>query len=267
MTQSLVITGVDTGVGKTVVSALLAAQLLRCGYSVDYIKPVQTGISPVSDEPSDAESVVTAFQAWGVETTGRFLAETFYTFPEPAAPSVAAKAANAPPATLDAVNARLTGVGARADFRILEGAGGVLVPMNDDEFFSDWLAEWRFPTVLVTTPQLGRLNHTLMSVEALFNRGVPLFAIVINHIESVDEASMLAVKTFRSELERALSMSISLENVALDEQTTQGPRLSLLETAKVSLTEKNDCQALDNASFVRVFQSQYKEHFKNGKPI
>lgn len=151
------VTGTDTGVGKTLVSAVLMA-----GSEAIYWKPVQSG------EPGDTEWVrqVTGLPA------GRFAPET-YRFPHPLSPHAAAALAGVqieleafcpPPAT------RL----------IVEGAGGVQVPLNDRHLMVDLMVRLGLPVLLVARSGLGTINHTLLSLEALRRRRLEVLGVVVN---------------------------------------------------------------------------------------
>jgi len=153
LARPLFVTGTDTGVGKTVVAAVLARAAARSGGAA-YWKPVQTG------DDDDAAEVARLAQLASSEAT--------YSFALPASPHEAARAEGAAvdPARLDAeLDRRLAAAGAGR--LIAELAGGLLVPLTDDVTQLDWLARRRPPLVLVARSGLGTLNHTLLSLEAL----------------------------------------------------------------------------------------------------
>ncbi len=155
----IVVTGTDTGVGKTIVSAALAA--LTPG-SV-YVKPAQTG---------DDDDAATVARLAGVET------HTFAHFPEPLAPATSARRAGMAPVTPAQV----------ADFVreldapqvIIEGAGGLLVAFDDEGgTLADVAALLDAPVVVVARAGLGTLNHTALTLEALHTRGLHCLGIVL----------------------------------------------------------------------------------------
>lgn len=146
----LVVSGTDTGIGKTVLAGAIA---LATGAT--YWKPIQAGL----DEPTDRERVA----ALGART----LPEA-YRLSTPCSPHWAAE--------IDGVtieDAALALPGGEADL-VIEGAGGVLVPIRDDWLFADLFARWGLPVVLAARTALGTINHTLLSIEALRARGVPI---------------------------------------------------------------------------------------------
>jgi dethiobiotin synthetase len=158
------VTGTDTDVGKTVVSAWLLAHLDAC-----YWKPVQAGAEPETDSETVRRIANLA--------EDRILPEA-YLLREPIAPHEAARRSGiaidmarlAPPIT----NRLL----------VVEGAGGLLVPLNDEACVIDLAAVLHLPVILVTRSTLGTINHTLLSLEALRRRGVPLAGVVVNGPET-----------------------------------------------------------------------------------
>ena len=149
----LVVTGTDTGIGKTVQSGAIAQAT-----SAAYWKPIQAGL----DEETDSERVA----ALGVRT----LPEA-YQLTTPCSPHWAAEIDGV---TLD--DAALT-LPEGEDPLVIEGAGGVLVPIREDLLFADLFARWSLPVVLAARTALGTINHTLLSIEALRSRGVPILGV------------------------------------------------------------------------------------------
>lgn len=153
------VTGTDTGVGKTVASAALALQARADGLSVAYFKPVQTGVLP--EQPGDADFVRTVT---GVD------AHEGLRFPEPLAPAVAADAAGA---TVDTESLRRQAreLAESLDLLIVEGAGGLLVPLSHSVDMAAFAAGLDAELVVVARPSLGTLNHTALTLEAARIRG------------------------------------------------------------------------------------------------
>ena len=149
----LVVTGTDTGIGKTVLSGAIAQAT-----SAAYWKPIQAGL----DEETDSERVA----ALGVRT----LPEA-YQLTTPCSPHWAAEIDGV---TLD--DAALT-LPEGEDPLVIEGAGGVLVPIREDLLFADLFVRWSLPVVLAARTALGTINHTLLSIEALRSRGVPILGV------------------------------------------------------------------------------------------
>jgi dethiobiotin synthetase len=155
----IVVTGTDTGVGKTIVSAALAA--LTPG-SV-YVKPAQTG---------DDDDAATVARLAGVET------HTLARYPEPLAPATAARRAGLAPVTPHEVAEFVDGL--QAPLVIVEGAGGLLVHFDDEGgTLADVAALLDAPVLVVARAALGTLNHTALTLEAINARGLTCAGVVI----------------------------------------------------------------------------------------
>lgn len=169
----VMVTGTDTDVGKTVVTAAIAAAAQASGLRVAVIKPGQTGIA--SGGPTDIE-VITRLAA---PDTTRTLAE----YPEPMAPLAAATVASMPPLELYEVVDAIRTEAEKHDLVLVEGAGGLLVPMGVRPSGEAWtLADLAttlgVKTIVVARAGLGTLNHTALTLEALSRRGVPAGVVI-----------------------------------------------------------------------------------------
>jgi dethiobiotin synthetase len=166
----LIVTGTDTGIGKTVFAAALAQAL-----GAAYWKPIQSGL----EDGADAETVA----ALGVR---RVLPEA-YRLTQPLSPHRAGE--------IDGIvidPARLTPP--TDDPLVIEGAGGVLVPVTRKLLFADLFVRWRLPVVLVAWTGLGTINHSLLSIEALRARGVPITGIAfVGDANEDNEATISAI--------------------------------------------------------------------------
>lgn len=153
----LVVTGTDTGIGKTVFAAGLAGALGAC-----YWKPIQAGIDPEGDKETVA--------ALSGLPAARILPEA-YRLTTPASPHLAAR--------IDGVTITLDRLALpKVDGPlVVEGAGGVLVPVSDTLLMADLFAYWGQPVILCARTALGTINHSLLSIEALRARGVPIAGI------------------------------------------------------------------------------------------
>ena len=159
--RSLIVTGTDTGIGKTVVSAMLTLALDGI-----YWKPIQAGTAEGTDRQR-----VAALTGLGED---RFRPER-YVLREPLSPHRAAE--------LDGIEIRADNLDLPSDIPsgkplIFEGAGGVLVPINRQLLQVELFARWDAPTVLCARTSLGTINHTLLSLEALKRRGIEVLGIV-----------------------------------------------------------------------------------------
>jgi dethiobiotin synthetase len=153
MTARFVVTGTDTGIGKTVFAAAFADAL-----GAAYWKPIQAGIADGTDSATVADLAPRATvlpEGWRLTL--------------PASPHLAAErdGVTIDPAALVPPPGPL----------VIEGAGGALVPVTRDTVFADIFAQWQIPVVICARTTLGTINHSLMTVEALERRGVPIHGI------------------------------------------------------------------------------------------
>ncbi|WP_035839993.1 dethiobiotin synthase [Kitasatospora azatica] len=171
MSRLLFVTGTGTEVGKTAVTAAIAALAVRAGRSVAVLKPGQTGVAP--GEPGDAQEVG---RLAGAGVTLRELAR----YPEPLAPDTAARRSGLPALTLDQVVSGVNALTPHHDLTLVEGAGGLLVRYNEDGLTLADMAQALDAEVLtVVTAGLGSLNTTSLNAEALRARGLRSAGIVI----------------------------------------------------------------------------------------
>jgi dethiobiotin synthetase len=158
MNKRIVVTGIGTGVGKTVVSAILCKAL-----NAAYWKPIQTGfLSGNGDRDSRDVQQLSGCQVYPES----------YLLQEPLSPHAAAQ--------IDGVRVETQQmlVPEHDGHLVIEGAGGLMVPLNDSELYIDVLEKWKFPVVLVSRHYLGSINHTLLTVEALKSRNIPIAGVV-----------------------------------------------------------------------------------------
>jgi dethiobiotin synthetase len=158
MTNNFFVTGIDTDSGKTLASAILCEAL-----HADYWKPVQAGM------PRDADTI----RKLVTNSKTKIHPETFL-LNTPASPHAAAK--------IDGIKINLKdfALPATTNDLIVEGAGGCLVPLNDNEFVVDLMVKLKLPIILVADLYLGSINHSLLSIEALQQRQFRIEGIIFN---------------------------------------------------------------------------------------
>lgn len=177
MLPGLFVTGTDTGVGKTYVTALIAADLMERGIRVGAYKPVCTGGVLTDSGELSWEDVERLHGVIG----GRFERRRIcpQCFQAPLAPPVAAAVEGG------TVDRHLLRDGAfwwhgRADVLLVEGAGGLLCPLSASDTVADIAKDFGLPLVIVARNGLGTINHTLLTVEVARHRGLPLAAVVLD---------------------------------------------------------------------------------------
>lgn len=175
MNPIIFISGIDTGIGKTYATGLLARAIAERGYRVITQKLVQTGCTDVS------EDIVVHRHLQGIPFTPEDEAGLTcpYIFTYPCSPHMAA-ARDQRTIDFHILEAATHTLAQRYDIVLLEGAGGLMVPLDADTLTIDYVAAHHYPLVLVTCGRLGSLNHTLLSLEACHTRGIPIAALVYN---------------------------------------------------------------------------------------
>jgi dethiobiotin synthetase len=169
----LVITGTDTGVGKTVATAALACHARLAGLDVAVCKPVQTGAAPVSGAGDDDLAEVARLSGVGDLVAG-------WRYPEPLAPVAAAQRAGMALPTRAELGALIRGVDWPRRLTLVEGAGGLLVEIGAEGVtLRDLAVDLGAAVLVVVTAGLGTLNHTALTVESLATQNVPCAGVVI----------------------------------------------------------------------------------------
>ena len=173
--HTIAVAGIDTGVGKSYCTGLLARYLLSRSSGVSTMKLVQTGCSGI------AEDILLHRRLMGLPLTAEDEAgiSNPYVFTLPASPHLAASLEGK--AVLEEkLNEAAAIMQERYEWLLVAGAGGLLVPLNAELLLLDYLASRGWPLVLVSSPRLGSINHTRLSLEAIKNRGMRLLGLVYN---------------------------------------------------------------------------------------
>ncbi len=160
MAHRYFISGIGTDVGKTIVSAILTEAL-----NADYWKPIQSGNIESSD-PMIVQNLIT-------NTYSEIHLPT-YSFEIPASPHFASEKEGIE------IEMKKIKIPVTKNHLIIEGAGGLLVPLNRKELVIDLIQQFQTPVILVVKNYLGAINHTMLSIEALKNRNIPIAGIIYN---------------------------------------------------------------------------------------
>lgn len=172
MSQRIVVTGTDTGIGKTVFSAGLADLL-----GANYWKPIQAGLDGETDSELAAR--------FGGLSPDRIVPE-LYRLQAPASPRHSAEIEGV---RIDAESLNVPDTGERP--LVIEGAGGLMVPLSGDTLYIDVFERWRLPVVLCASTALGTINHSLLSIEALRKREIPILGIAFIGERNADAQSAI----------------------------------------------------------------------------
>ena len=188
MVRGVFVTGTDTNVGKTVVSAALMVRY-RAEAPLTYWKPIQTGI-----EQDDDSAEVARLVGAGRGFTPRQIGEIFdcgVRLQHPLSPHLAARLAG----TRITIRSLIEMIHGKADRRwIVEGAGGVLVPINERETMADLMSALDLPVLIAARSTLGTINHTLLTIEALRRRMLRVAGIVM--VGEPNDENRLAIEKY-----------------------------------------------------------------------
>ncbi len=171
MSAHIVVTGTDTGIGKTVFSAALAGAL-----NASYWKPVQAGL----DEETDRDTVM---RLSGLPAER--LVREVYRLKTPASPHLAAKIDGV------AIDPQKLALPETDRPLVIEGAGGLMVPLAENLTYIDIMASWGAPVVLCARTSLGTINHSLLSIEALRARKIPLLGVAFIGDENAESERII----------------------------------------------------------------------------
>jgi dethiobiotin synthetase len=184
------VTGTDTGVGKTVVSCALIASFRKLGLKVGVMKPVETGVGDAG--PLDAIALRDA--AGSTDPLARICPQQFAL---PAAPNAAASAEDRE-VDLAAIDAAYETLAAERDLMLVEGEGGLLVPIRDDWTMADLAQKLDLPLLVVARASLGTINHTALTLEVAASKQLPVLGVIISHadgpISAADASNLLSLK-------------------------------------------------------------------------
>lgn len=222
----LLVTGTDTGVGKTWVSCGLLRAARAAGLRVAARKPAETGCDPDASGRLVGADAVALHAAAGADEPLEAVCPI--RLPDPLAPSFAARRAGV---TIDAgeVVASCRGRARDVDLLLVEGAGGLLVPLAGRFTFADLARELEARLLLVVGARLGAINHALLSLEVAAARGTPLAGVVVNHFSTARD---LATDTLADSLRELTDVPLLAEVGHGADPATQLPRSVILRCAQ-----------------------------------
>lgn len=191
----LLVIGTDTGVGKTVVAAGLAQALTGQGVDVGIMKPFASAKRVFSRKYSSRDSAVLA-RAANSRDTDKEINPFFYR--KPAAPFVASMIAKGSKVRISTALDAYYNIATKHDIIIVEGIGGLMVPLTETDTFADFAKMLNLPTILVARGTLGTLNHILLTIKVSNAYGLDLVGLVVNRVSSrpriIDRQMIDAVK-------------------------------------------------------------------------
>lgn len=185
--KGLFITGTDTGIGKSLVAAGLARLLVNRGVRVGVFKPVASGGRVSEDGLFLQKAAKLPRSAYpGIVPVH---------YKQPLAPWVASWKEGR--VDLAQVDHAYRVAKAACDFLVVEGVGGIQVPITKDFFVTNWMKKWKLPVLVVARAGLGTLNHTLLTVEALKRRKIRVLGVVVNGYKGKELSEKTNVKALR----------------------------------------------------------------------
>ena len=172
---AIFMTGTDTGVGKTVITAALTLALQQKGQLVGIMKPVETGMDPQQQEKSDTARLRSL-----LSPPPPFGSICLYAFSQPLAPLACARKAGTT-IDVDRIASRVHDLTQQYPFFIVEGAGGVLTPITQQHSMRDLMVTLNLPALVVGRASLGSVNHLLLTLEGLAHAGIKTCGVVLNN--------------------------------------------------------------------------------------
>ncbi|UOO87974.1 dethiobiotin synthase [Vitreoscilla massiliensis] len=179
------ISGIDTDIGKTIATGHIATLTAAQGLTVITHKPIQTGNTDVSEDILRHRAIM----GCGLMPVDEQKLTMPQLFPYPCSPHLASRLANQP-IDFVAIEDSITQLQQQFDTVLIEGAGGLMVPITEDLLFIDYIKAKGYPVILVTSGRLGSINHTLLSLEALRSRDIPLYALAYNQFHNSVDATI-----------------------------------------------------------------------------
>jgi dethiobiotin synthetase len=187
MPKGFFITGTDTGVGKTIITAALLKAAQQLGFKAIGMKPIESGCRKTEDRRQHTGYGIDSL----IPTDGQFLRETSGTdesldliapvrFENPLAPMPASESEGIPVDIAKIKNA-FTNLASIYNVLIIEGVGGILVPITKDYSVLDMARDFGLPVIVVARPGLGTINHTLLTVTVAVKEGLPVAGVIINY--------------------------------------------------------------------------------------
>ena len=179
MLQSLFITGTDTDVGKTYITAGLAASFYEMGVDIGVMKPFAAGTAQKKGFKSEDVKILS--DAAHVDDPENLINPQF--FPIPASPYTAWKKLKTKP-KISTILSSFKKLSKLHDVLLVEGMGGVMTPILKDYFITDLIKQMKIPTIIVTRTKVGTVNHTLMTVMMCKKYKIPIKGIIINNFDN-----------------------------------------------------------------------------------
>jgi dethiobiotin synthetase len=177
LSDGIFVTGTDTSIGKTLITASLAWKFAKEISKICVMKPFATGISEYSKKFKSKDLAILA-RAVRLEEKQENLNPYFY--PLPCSPHMASALLNLPPPSLEYAIKKYKLLRKKYDYLLVEGVGGIMVPINNKYTLLNFIKQTKLGVIIIATPKLGTFNHILLSIKICQSNGIPIKGIVIN---------------------------------------------------------------------------------------
>ena len=196
LSDGIFVTGTDTGIGKTLITASLAWKFSKSIRTICVMKPFATGVTVYSND-FNSEDLAILVRAIKLKEKQENLNPYFY--PLPCSPYMASSLLNLRSPSLAFAIKKFKFLQKKYDFLMVEGIGGIMVPINHKHTLLDFIKLTKLGVIIVATPKLGTFNHTLLSVNICQSSGIPIKGIVVNNMPNCASQIEAEIPTFIEE--------------------------------------------------------------------
>ncbi|MDR1141529.1 MAG: dethiobiotin synthase [Planctomycetaceae bacterium] len=207
MGKAVFVTGIDTNTGKSYATGFLANEFAAKGYSVITQKLIQTGNNGISEDIEIHRKIMgTGLLPEDLDGTTCPIVLSY-----PASPSLAARIDNVR-INWDKIKNATATLQQKYDLTLIEGIGGIMTPVTENDTILDYIKDQKLPVYLVTSPKLGSVNHTLLSLEACRNAEIEILGIIYNKFHVEDEVICADTEQYlRRYLKKHFTKSVWIE--------------------------------------------------------
>ena len=218
MADGVFVTGTDTNIGKTMITASLAWKFSKDMSKICVMKPFATGISEYSNKFRSKDLAILT-RAIKLGEKQENLNPYFY--PLPCSPHMASAMLNLPPPSLEYAFNKFKLLRKKYDYLLVEGIGGIMVPINAKHTLLDFVKITKLEVIIIATPKLGTFNHILLTVKICQSSGIPIKGIVINKMPNRPSQIEEGIPTFVSEYTKIPILGVipMLKNSKMNEAT------------------------------------------------
>ena len=218
LSEGIFVTGTDTGIGKTLITASLAWKFSKIITKICVMKPFATGISEYSKKFRSKDLAILA-RAIKFEEKQENLNPYFY--PLACSPHMASSLLNLPPPSLRYAIKKYKLLQKKYDYLLVEGIGGIMVPLNNKHTLLNFIKLTKLGVIIVATPKLGTFNHILLNVKICQSCGIPIKGIVVNKMPNHPSQIEAEIPTFIREYTKLPIVGVIpiMNNLKMNEST------------------------------------------------